>query len=269
MNYITRNRINRILSHPVIFPLFHKYKNLFSRPPEHHATEVEKFHKKNTVDINAKSSVEIGAGMSLAQNLFLSNILERQYLFDIDNLLNMKFVRSYAYQLTDVFDLEKNKVTSVEDLKKVGICYNAPCDVLTVNSIKNIDIFLSNSVLEHIPKKDIEPIMLKIKSMLRTGGRLSLHIDYSDHLSHNDPSIGRHNFLQFSDIEWQYFNTKICYQNRLRHTHYKKIFMDCGFRIIDEEAKAYEEAPSFIDQSLMTGHETDLATTGRWVLEKV
>ena len=45
--------------------------------------------------------------------------------------------------------------------------------------------------------------------------------------------------------------------------------MDCGFRIIDEEAKAYEEAPSFIDQSLMTGHETDLATTGRWVLERV
>jgi hypothetical protein len=134
----------------------------------------------------------------------------------------MKMVNAHACQLTEVFDGGKEKVTKVKDLEKVGIYYHAPCDVLTVETLKNIDLFLSTSTLEHIPEKDIKPIMLHIKGMLRTGGRLSLHIDYSDHFSHNDPSIGRNNFLQFSDKEWQYYNTKVCYQNRLRHMHYKK-----------------------------------------------
>jgi len=50
--------------------------------------------------------------------------------------------------------------------------------------------------------------------------------------------------------------------------HYKRIFIDCGFKIIYEEAKVYDVGPVTINGSLMTGHETDLATTGRWLLEK-
>lgn len=268
MDFRIRNKINRILSYGNLFRLFNIGKSIIGNSAGYEVCEVDEFHKKNALQFDAKSSVEFGAGRSLGQNLFLSNILERQYLYDIDNLLLMKMVNTHACQLTEVFDLGKDEVAKVKDLEKVGIYYNAPCDVRTVETLTNIDLFLSTSTLEHIPKKDIKSLMWHIKGMLRAGGRLSLHIDYSDHFSHSDASIGRNNFLKFSDQEWQHYNTKVCYQNRLRHMHYKRIFTDCGFKILYEEAKAYDVEPLTINRSLMTGHETDLATTGRWLLEK-
>ena len=41
----------------------------------------------------------------------------------------------------------------------------------------------------------------------------------------------------FSDQQWNKYNTWIIYQNRLRHDHYKKMFIETGFEIIEEEAK--------------------------------
>lgn len=268
MNFHIRNIVNRMFSYGKLFKLYNIAKGLVSSSSVYEAGEVDEFHKKNALQLDAKSGIEFGAERSLGQNLFLSDVLERQYLYDIDNLLIMKMVNSYACQLTEVFERGKEEVTKVEDLLKVGIHYYAPFDVRNDNTTKDIDIFLSTSTLEHIPEKDIKPLMLHIKGMLREGGRLSLHIDYSDHFSHTDSTIGRCNFLQFSDQEWSYYNTTVCYQNRLRHMHYKRIFIDCGLKIIYEEAKCYEVAPVTINRSLMTGHETDLATTGRWLLEK-
>lgn len=268
MDFRVRNKINRILSYGSFFKFFNIGKSLVSSSQDYKAGEVDEFHKKNALQFDAQSCIEFGAGRSLGQNLFLSNVLERQYLYDIDNLLIMKMVNAYACQFTEVFEKGKEKVKKVEDLLKVGIHYYAPFDVRNDKTTKDIDFFISTSTLEHIPEKDIKPLLLHIKGMLREGGRLSLHIDYSDHFSHSDPAIGRNNFLQFSDQEWSYYNTKVCYQNRLRHMHYKRIFVDCGFKIIFEEAKVYDVAPMTINQSLMTGNETDLATTGRWLLEK-
>lgn len=203
---------------------------------------------------------------SLGQNFFLSHILERQYLYDIDNLLSMKLVNAHACQLTETFEIGANEVNDISDLHKAGIYYNAPFDIRNDKATRDLDIFVSTSTLEHVPESDIRSLMLHVKSMLKTGGHLSLHIDYSDHFSHNDKTICRNNFLQFSDRQWKFFNTRLCYQNRLRHMHYHSIFVECGFKIVSEEAKSYDVAPPRINQRLMTGHHTDLATTGRWLL---
>ena len=98
---------------------------------------------------------------------------------------------------------------------------------------------------------------------------MSLHIDYSDHFSHRNSNYDRNHFLQFSDEEWNKYNTWIIYQNRLRHDHYKNIFLEAGFEIIEEEASNFCDLPKNVKTELLTGSENDLATTGRWVLKNV
>ena len=111
--------------------------------------------------------------------------------------------------------------------------------------------------------------MIKLRKTLLKGSYLSLHIDYSDHLSHRDPNCGRNHFLQFSDEQWNKYNTWIIYQNRLRHDHYKQMFLEAGFQIIEEEAKNFCDLPKRVNTKLLTGNENDLATTGRWVLKNI
>ena len=66
--------------------------------------------------------------------------------------------------------------------------------------------------------------------------------------------------------KWKKYNTWIIYQNRLRHEHYKNMFIETGFEIIEEEAKNFSDLPNNVVSKLLTGNESDLATTGRWVI---
>lgn len=226
--------------------------------------EVPLFHKKNILKYKGTIALEMGAGQSLLQNIFLRQYLDYQYLIDIFPMLSISKVN----RVLEKYELEKIK--NFNQLKPYNIEYRAPCDLIHEEGLENrgINFFLSSSTFEHIPVEDLKEILEKLMKILIEGSYLSLHIDYSDHLSHQDPNCGRNHFLQYSDQQWNKYNTWVIYQNRLRHDHYKKMFIETGFEIIEEEAKNFCDLPKNVDSKLLTGSENDLATTGRWVLKK-
>jgi hypothetical protein len=73
-------------------------------------------------------------------------------------------------------------------------------------------------------------------------------IDYSDHYSHADPAISRVNFLRFSDRQWQPYQSRMLYQNRLRHSDYRRIFEESGLRVAEESKMVLEEEISAVRQ---------------------
>ena len=71
---------------------------------------------------------------------------------------------------------------------------------------------------------------------------MSMKIDYTDHYSHTDKSIGPYNFLSFGEGAWKLLNPRNHYQNRLRHIDYIKIFIAAGFQVIEEHYEIPEDA---------------------------
>ena len=220
------------------------------------------FHKKNITDYKGEVSLELGAGASLFYNIALSDILKIQYLYDISLLIDKNSVNKVLKLLG------KESIRTIDDLKKEGIYYHAPMDILEVDSFpyRRPNFFQSSSTFEHIPRESLVLILNHLAKILEKGSYMSLHIDYSDHLSHSDPSCSRNHFLTFSDDDFKKINSWVCYQNRLRHMHYKEIFQQAGYSIVSEEYLNYDEPPRFINKGLLTGHESDFFTTGRWVL---
>ena len=69
---------------------------------------------------------------------------------------------------------------------------------------------------------------------LKDTGIVSLIVDYSDHYSHTDNSIGPLNYLNYNELEWAKFNHNCHFQNRLRHYDYVEILHYCGFKVVEE-----------------------------------
>jgi len=264
MDYDKRAYLNRIFSLPILKKAYYPIKNmLINAEDDLEIGEVQLFHKRNILKYKGNVALEMGAGQNLLQNIFLKEFLDFQYLVDISSILNI----SKLNRVLDKYDLEK--ITDLNQLKTHNIEYKAPYNLLVEDDLENkdIDFFLSSSTFEHIPVDDLIEILKKLRKILIKGSHLSLHIDYSDHLSHGDPTRDRNHFLQYSEKEWKRYNTWIVYQNRLRHDHYKNMFLEAGFEILEEEAKNFCDLPASVDSTLLTGNENDLATTGRWVLK--
>jgi SAM-dependent methyltransferase len=71
--------------------------------------------------------------------------------------------------------------------------------------------------------------------LLKPGGILSMRIDYKDHWSYFDNSIGPYNFLVYSKKKWKRYNPSLHYQNRMRHSDYLRIIKEVGFTLVKED----------------------------------
>jgi SAM-dependent methyltransferase len=106
---------------------------------------------------------------------------------------------------------------------------NQPFEDITSNSI---DIIFSNTTLEHISITKLRHLITASKRVLTSDGIMVHLVDCSDHFSHSDHSISRINFLRYSNAEWQKYQSKFTYQNRLRASQYREFFEDAGFDIL-------------------------------------
>lgn len=135
--------------------------------------------------------------------------------------------------------------------------------------INDIDLFVSNNTLEHIPPDTIERIFLNIKSMLTPDGLMSHLIDLSDHYSHFDNRLTPYNFLQYSPSHWRLYNNDLQYQNRLRVSDYRAIHQQAGYELIQEDSEA---SLSKLPETLMLAPEfakytlDDLLQTSSWMV---
>ena len=204
-------------------------------------TEINKlwiFHSDAIEDSKSKKILEVGAGKSLEQNIYLSYKFGSkidQTAIDLNNMLDFKLFNEASAQISSILKLKnKGEVKNISDLKiKYNITYKAPFKINEFNTNEKFDICISTTALEHFNILDLQNYLLDMKKILNDNGLISSLIDYSDHYSHTDKNIDTLNFLSYSKKDWEKYNNAYLYQNRLRHQDYKKLFIDQGFKIIE------------------------------------
>jgi SAM-dependent methyltransferase len=135
--------------------------------------------------------------------------------------------------------------------------YLAPYNLLNKDIAENsYDIITSRAVLEHVPPQIVRNIFFEFNRILRPNGYMCHIIDNSDHWEHIDKSIGRLNFLKYSQAVFDLISSMnpLDYQNRLRHSQYKKMLEDTGFKIVCDASPSDEK--SLADLKTMQIHPT-------------
>ena len=116
-----------------------------------------------------------------------------------------------------------------------GISYIAPLDARDTSiDSDSIDFISTTDTFEHIPSKDIIPILKECWRILRPEGTMSNIIDLQDHYAYFDKHISKYNFLKYSESSWRFLNPSLHYQNRLRHKDYIEICSNAGFSILED-----------------------------------
>jgi len=203
-------------------------------------TEINKlwvFHSDAIFNSKSKKILEVGAGKSLEQNIYLSYKFDStidQTAIDINYMLDFKLFNDASSQIANLLKLKnKGEVKNISDLKaRYNITYIAPFKISEFNTEEKFDICISTAALEHFNILDLQNFLLDLKKILNDNGLISSLIDYSDHYSHTDKNIDKLNFLSYSKKEWEKYNNSYLYQNRLRHQDYKKLFIDKGYKIV-------------------------------------
>ena len=209
------------------------------------------YHYKSLKDHNSKSVLEIGAGKSLAQNIYLSykfNQSIQQTLIDISNMLDLDLFNKANEQISRLLRVNSiPNAKTIYDLKKnFNLEYQAPMTLKTIDEKKlYFDASISSTTLEHLPEEELKDSFNFMKRIIKKGGIISAVIDYSDHYSHTDQNISNLNYLQFSDDQWKKYNTPMLFQNRLRHQDYRQIFKLMGFEISEIKGD-YGEYPKIV-----------------------
>jgi len=132
----------------------------------------------------------------------------------------------------------------------------------------SIDLFVSNTTLEHIPGPVLEGIWREFRRLIASDGLMSHLIDMGDHYAHFDASISPHHFLKHRPWKWRLVNNALLYQNRLRVSDYRRLHEENGFCLLEEKNQMSPAAPDPSDLSPEFRHYTigDLAPVVSWMV---
>jgi hypothetical protein len=116
-----------------------------------------------------------------------------------------------------------------------NISYLAPADAQRLPMASDsVDIQISYTVFEHIPRTTLVGILKEASRLLGTRGVALHHVDLSDHYAHDDPSISSINFLKFSQSEWHRLaGNRFAYHNRMRADDYRRVYSEAGHQLLD------------------------------------
>jgi hypothetical protein len=119
-----------------------------------------------------------------------------------------------------------------ELLRLANIEYHAPADATRTGlPDESVDVVFSNSVLEHVPPNVIMELMKESRRVLRRGGLAVHSANCGDHYAYFDKQITFINYLTFCDSDWQFWNNKLLYQNRLRPCDFLELAQQAGLEI--------------------------------------
>jgi SAM-dependent methyltransferase len=190
-------------------------------------------HGARAIDVS--TFFEFGSGRDLVVPLAISACGARHFItVDIERLAKLDLVRSNAAIVAKLSGTTRPALSSWASLDRDwSVDYRAPTDA-RATGLENdtIDCAISVETLEHIPKDDILDILVEVRRILRPDGISLMQIDYGDHFKGFDPSISSFNFLTYSDEDWQPFQSRFQYVNRLRHSEYVSLFERAGFEIV-------------------------------------
>jgi hypothetical protein len=229
-------------------------------------------HKKYISEYGTTGTVfEFGAGKHLGQNLFLSDLVDKQIVVDLNLMIEIEMVEQVRSQLVESGHLKnRSNIYNIDDLKEFGILYKAPFHASkTKFENETLDACVSTNTLEHIPECSIIKIFSELYRTLKYTGIISARIDYTDHYAHTDKTISLLNYLKYDDASWAKYNHNCHYQNRLRHYDYVRIFKSAGFEVVKEELIFNaKNIPRELVDKYKTKPKTWKATSAHLVLKK-
>lgn len=228
-----------------------------------------KIHEVALKQLGSPTVIEFGAGKHLAQNIYLSGIAGEQIVVDLNKMLDFELMNQAIGEIHPAVNKADAPLCyNLEDLQRsYSIFYRAPFDAAhTELETDSVDACITTNTLEHIPLAELKSIFREMRQILRPGGLVSLIIDYSDHYSHTDKTIGRLNYLQFSEQDFRTHNHKNHFQNRLRHQDYALLFNQQGFAIIAQQALMPCPLPLRVDAMFDVSIPTTTATRGVFLL---
>jgi SAM-dependent methyltransferase len=202
-------------------------------------------HSNRAVD--TATFFEFGSGRDLIVPLAFSACGAKRFItVDIERLARLDLVRSNATIVARLSGATRPPLSSWDDLEQDWhVDYRAPADARATDlGADTIDCAVSVETLEHIPKHDIFDILKETHRILRPDGLALMQIDYGDHFKGFDSSISSFNFLTYSDEDWQPFQSRFQYVNRMRHSEYIGLFERAGFEVVlaDADRKPVEPA---------------------------
>jgi SAM-dependent methyltransferase len=205
---------------------------------------MRQFSRHGGVKPDGAHFFEFGAGWDLAGPLAMYCLgASRQCVLDIERCAHVELVNGVIGELNrreaELPRTPGAPIRALQELKpRFGIDYRAPADArATELPAASVDCITSTFTMEHIPAPDLKAILAESRRILKPGGLILSLIDYQDHYSYRDPSISVYNFLQYDERQWRRFNPPLHYQNRMRHSQYRRMFAEAGFEILDEELK--------------------------------
>jgi len=104
-----------------------------------------------------------------------------------------------------------------------------------------VDFFLSNSVLQEIPKQILLGIFREFRRVASTTSTMSHYVNMVEPYADCDPTLTAYHFLQYSDLTWRFINNSLHYHNRLRISDYRLVHELSEFQIVREDN---EEGPN-------------------------
>jgi len=206
----------------------------------------------NGLGLRGRMTAEIGTGWApIIPMLFSFTGQSGCSTFDVGELLREDLCMQAAEQFSRSADLLAKRIpwawgeeavpalgimqasrSADELLAGLQISYHTdPTNPLGLLRDASIDLFFTNDTLEHIPCEQLHPLFSEIRRILKPDGIMLHLVDCSDHYSFGDKGINRINFLRFSAGEWNRYNTRYLFQNRLRPSEFRTMMMESGFSI--------------------------------------
>jgi SAM-dependent methyltransferase len=224
--------------------------------------------------VDVSTFFEFGSGRDLVVPLAISAGGAKRFItVDIERLAKLDLVRSNADLIANLSGVARPALSSWDDLDSFwSVDYRAPSDARATGlEGGTIDCAVSVETLEHIPANDIFDILKEVHRILRPDGVALMQIDYGDHFKGFDPSISAFNFLTYSDKDWEPYQSRFQYVNRLRHSEYLDLFERAGFEIIVEHPDRRPVEPAILARlapQFRKFTEEDLFTIGALIVAR-
>lgn len=168
------------------------------------------------------TALELGPGDSLISALIAAaNGASQIYLVDDGDYAqrDITIYQKAAQELKNKHSLNTPDISKAKSIQEILKICNASYLTNGLKSLeaipdRSIDFLWSQSVLEHVRKRDFRSTMRQIARILKADGIASHHVDLKDHF---DKSL---NNLRFSDNFWEndYIARAGFYTNRLRYS---------------------------------------------------
>lgn len=204
--------------------------------------------------------LEIGAGTDLAVAVALRMMgVERVTCVDVSRLAQPVLVNDAAAYMADRLGVAVPKLYSWDDVERFGISYRPPIYLQhAALEPSSFDCFFSIDAPEHIPLEDLRDVFAVAKVLLRRGGLCVHCIDYGDHDARSDNGLSRFNFLTYTEGDWQPFNSKHQYVNRLKHGQFLRLFAEAGMKLLRNEPDVVPAQPAILERLAPQFREFDI-----------